>query len=100
PGPSLFPDGGQPPVGRTTRLLRPHVHAHADAVAGVVVGARGVLAPGVFIGHVVLADGTFVGVTAVAVAVRLRIAHRDVAVAGAARAAVGIVDAAPGHAAD
>ena len=34
-------------------LLGPHIHANANAVARVVVGTRGVLVTGVFVGHVI-----------------------------------------------
>src|SRR5690606_21652299 len=86
---------------RAPGLLGAHVHPHADAVAGVVAGAGGVLPARVFVGNVVTVDGAVVGITAVGVvtvaAVRVRLADSDV---GIALAPVGLVDATPGHAAD
>src|SRR5690606_32474728 len=84
-------------------LLGADVHSHANAVAGVVVGAGDVLAAGIFVGHVVGHHRAVVGIgavgilAAVAIAPGFRIADGDVAVAVAA---VGVVDAATGGAAD
>src|SRR5690606_9034874 len=84
-------------------LLGADVHSHANAVAGVVVGAADVLAAGVFPGHVVghhravMGIGTVGILAAVVVAPGVRIADGDVAVAVAA---VGVVDPATGGAAD
>src|SRR5690606_14010479 len=91
-----------PCVGRRAPgLLGAIVHPHADAVAGVVAGAGGVLPPRVFVGDVVTVDAAVVDITAVGVvtvaAVRVRLADGDV---GIALAPVGLVDATPGHAAD
>src|SRR5687768_141439 len=47
-------------------LLRPHVHANADAVAGVIVGTGGVLLASVFVRHVVGVYRTIITVRAVA----------------------------------
>src|SRR5690606_17618869 len=91
---------------RAPGLFGAHVYPHADAVAGVVAGAGGVLPARVFVGDVVAVDGAVVGVPAVgltavavvtAAAVRVRFADGDI---GIALAPVGVVDAAPGHAAD
>src|SRR5690606_32159630 len=86
---------------RAPGLLGAHVHPHADAVAGVVAGAGGVLPPRVFVGDVVTVDAAVVDITAVGVvtvaAVRDLLADGDV---GIALAPVGLVDATPGHAAD
>src|SRR5690606_1385086 len=75
-------------------LLRPHVHAHPDGVARVVIRAGGVAAAAVFVGHVVFGHAAvaIVRIPAAAVSVGYRIADGHATMAVDAIALAGLVD--------